>query len=243
MTRAASRRSGWSTPPYNPGLHKLVEGKNAWMEPLSDEAKAQGFLGWHQRGYLPHFDVPGVTQFVTLRLSDALPASRRREWEALMKIEHLRERRKQLESYLDRGLGACWLREPAIAELAENALRFFDAQRYQLRAWVVMPNHVHLVVDVWQTPLAQLTKSWKAFLAREANKLLGREGTFWEREYWDTLMEDDEQLGRALRYTERNPVKAGLAREPNGWPWSSARFRDEHGRLCLPPCRKPGAPA
>jgi REP element-mobilizing transposase RayT len=213
------------------------------MEPLSSEAKAQGFLGWHQRGYLPHFDVPGVTQFVTLRLGDALPRSRRSEWEALAKTEDLRARRKQLEAYLDRGLGACWLRQPAIAELTENALCFFDGQRYQLRAWVVMPNHVHLVVDVWQTPLARLAKSWKTFIAREANKLLGREGTFWEREYWDTVMEDDEQLRRALRYTEGNPVKAGLAQEPKAWPCSSARFRDDYGRLCLPPTREPGAPA
>ncbi len=141
-------------------MHRLVEGKKAWAEPLSVEARAQGFLGWHQRGYLPHFDVPGVTQFVTLRLGDALPAGRRREWEALVKIENLRERRKQLESYLDRGLGACWLRQPAIAALAEGALRFFDGQLYALRAWVVMPNHLHVVVDVWKTPLARITHSW-----------------------------------------------------------------------------------
>lgn len=231
---AASRRSGPSTPPHNPGLHKLVEGKKAWMEPLSDEAKAQGFLGWHQRGYLPHFDVPGVTQFVTLRLADALPASRRSEWEALVKLENLHERRKRLEEYLDRGLGECWLRQPVLAELAEGALRFFDGQRYKLEAWVVMPNHVHLVVQIWQTPLSVLSKSWKGFIAREANKIMRREGSFWEREYWDTLMEDDAQQRKAVNYTDYNPVKARLCREPKDWPWSSARFRDEYGGLCLP---------
>ncbi len=89
-----------------------------------------------------------------------------------------------------------------------------------------MPNHVHLLVEVWQNPLAELIKSWKQFIAREANKLLGREGTFWEREYWDTLIKDDDQPKKAVRYIEANPVKAGLAREASEWQWSSARHRD-----------------
>jgi hypothetical protein len=55
---AARSRPGRSTPPYNPGLQKLVEGKQAWFEPLDEDAKARGFRGWHQRGYLPHYDGP-----------------------------------------------------------------------------------------------------------------------------------------------------------------------------------------
>ena len=265
---SATRRSrpGRSTPPYNPGLQKLVDDKQAWSPPLDDAAKAQGFLGWHQRGYLPHYDAPRVTQFVTLRLVDSLPASRRSEWEHLLNIENppaspaagapacsrligaaetqsrsqtgapvpspaSRERRRNLEAYLDQGFGECWLRQPAIAELTEGALRFFDGQRYGLAAWVVMPNHLHLLVDVWETPLSALVKSWKDFSAREANKLLGRRGAFWEREYWDTLMEDAEHRQTAVRYIENNPTKAKLVREPKEWRWSSARWRDEYGRL------------
>lgn len=230
----AAKRTRTSTPPYNPGLQKLVEGKQAWAVPLDEEAKAKGFLGWHQRGYLPHYDAPGVTQFVTLRLVDSLPASRRGEWEALLKIENSRERRKQLEAYLDRGLGECWLRQPAIAKLTEDALRFFDGKRYQLAAWVVMPNHVHLLVDVWKTPLADLVKSWKSFTAREANRLLGRSGEFWEREYLDTLIEDEKHRRTATRYIESNPAKAKLVLDPKAWPWSSVRFRDEYGVLKYP---------
>jgi putative transposase len=227
-------RSGLSRPPYNPGLQQLVEAKQAWSEPLTDEAKAQGFLGWHQRGYLPHCDLPGVTQFVTLRLHDAMPATRRTEWEALLHLENERERRKRLEEYLDRGHGECWLRQAALAELTEKALWFFDGQRYKLEAWVVMPNHVHLLVQIWKTPLVTLSQSWKRYIARESNKMLRREGSFWEREYWDTLMKSEEQHQKALYYTENNPVKARLVQEPKAWPWSSARFRDEYGRLCLP---------
>jgi putative transposase len=219
----------------------LVEGKQDWSQPLSDEAKANGFLGWHQRGYLPHHDVPGVIQFVTFRLHDAMPTSRRSEWEALLRIEDDRQRRTKLEEYLDRGLGECWLRRPAVARLVENALRFFDGDRYRLRAWAVMPNHVHVLLDVWQTPLAELLPSWKGFTARKANKLLERRGELWEREYWDTRMRDEEQARKALRYVESNPVKAKLVAEARKWPWGSARFRDETGALRTEPERRHGA--
>ncbi|HEY5910489.1 MAG TPA: transposase, partial [Verrucomicrobiae bacterium] len=231
----ASRRSGRSgrasRPPYKPGLHELVEGKQAWAEPLDREAKARGFIGWHQRGYLPHRDAPGLIQFVTFRLADALPAARRGEWETLLRIEDDRQRRTRLEEYLDRSFGECWLRQPALAQLAQDALRHFDGRRYQLLAWVIMPNHVHVLVKIRQTPLARVVQSWKRFIAREANKLLGRDGAFWEREYWDTYMRDEEQASKARRYTEQNPVKAALVGEATAWLWSSARFRDQYGRL------------
>lgn len=227
-------RSGRSCPPYNPGLHKLVEGKQAWAQPLDDDARAQGFVGWHQRGYLPHHDVPGVTQFVTFRLHDSMPADRRGEWEALLRIEDNRQRRTKLEGYLDRGLGECWLQQPAVAALVEGALRFFDSQRYRLLAWVVMPNHVHVLVEMWDTPLVKLLHSWKSYSSGEANKLLQRQGRFWQHEYWDTRMRDEEQRRRAVRYIERNPVQARLVEAAQEWPWSSGRFRDAHGVLLLP---------
>ena len=117
QTGAPSKRfRRGATPPYNPGLQKLVEGKQASTEPLDKAAKAKGFLGWHHRGYLPHYDAPGVTQIVTLRLVDSLPASRKSEWEALLRIENHLERRRRLEAYLDLGWGECWLRRPSIAQ-------------------------------------------------------------------------------------------------------------------------------
>ena len=186
---SATRRSGSvSQPPYNPGLYQLVKGKQAWAEPLEEQAQAGGFLGWHQRGYLPHRDTPGLTQFVTCRLHDSLPSTRRAEWQALLQIEDNRQRPTRLEDYLDKGHGGCWLRRQPIAKLAEGALRHFDGERYQLLAWVIMPNHIHVLVRVSQQPPAQIVQSWKGFIAREANKILKHEGSFWEREYWDTYM-------------------------------------------------------
>ena len=228
----AARRSV-SCPPYNPGLQQLVEGKQAWANPLDAEVQPQGFLGWHQRGYLPHRDAPGLTQFVTFRLHDSLPASRRGEWEALLRIEDARQRRIKLEGYLDRGHGACWLWRPDLADLTERIVRRSDGQHCDLLAWVVMPNHVHLLVRIQQSPLARLVQGWKGRIGREANRLLHREGSFWERDYWDTYMRDSAHSAKACRYIENNPVKAGLVRQAQDWPWTSARCRDRYGRLTL----------
>jgi REP element-mobilizing transposase RayT len=222
-----------SVVPYNPGLQKLVEEKQSWSEPAIENTGDKIFQGWHQRGYLPHRDKPGLTQFITLRLHDSLPVSRKGEWELLFKLEDNRERRKQLESYLDRGAGECWLARPQIAKSAEQTLRYFDGQRYQLWAWVIMPNHIHALVEIENTPLSKVIKSWKQFVARESNKLLGREGAFWQREYWDTYMREADQSLKAIKYIEGNPVKANLVREARDWPWSSARFRNPNGELVL----------
>ena len=63
--------------------------------------------------------------------------------------------------------------------------------------------------------------------------MLGRRGAFWEADYWDTYMRSTAHELQTIRYTENNPAKAGLVRDPKQWSWSSARFRDAYGRLCL----------
>src|SRR5690348_15783656 len=91
-TRGANR----SAVPYNPSLHNLVEEKKTWSASVTDQGKKPGFEGWRQRGYLPHCDEPGLTQFVTIRLHDSMPLSRRAEWESILKIEDTLERRTKL---------------------------------------------------------------------------------------------------------------------------------------------------
>ncbi len=269
--------------PKREHLRRLVAEKQEWSEPLSVEAKAQGFKGWHERGYLPHCDKPGLAQFVTIRLWDSLPASRLGEWEHLLAIakrsdaprsnspgaasrtgarsiapqqsetagagsiaphgaeaearaQAAREQRKKLEEYLDRSHGDCFLRDPRIAALMENTLRFHHGQRFDLLAWVVMPNHVHALFTVLDTPLSIIMQNWKSIMAVAANKLLERSGRFWQEDYWDTFMRDEEQTRKAIHYLENIPVKAKLCRTPEEWPFSSARFRDPQTReLKLPP--------
>jgi hypothetical protein len=84
--------------------------------------------GWHSRGYLPHFDAPGLVQTVTFRLADSLPAHIAKQ------ILDSPEGMSRFEEHLDNGIGACWLRDPVVPELMEGALLHFDSQRYRLLA-------------------------------------------------------------------------------------------------------------
>jgi putative transposase len=224
-------------------LRRLVSAKREWSEPLSSEDKANGFRGWHERGYLPHCDKPGLVQFVTFRLANSLPVTRRGEWEHLLAIQKRsdaprsgarsiasREQRTKLEDYLDRGHGECLLRDPQISTLMENTLRFHHGKRFELLAWIVMPNHVHVLIKTGRTPLSKIIQNWKSVAAIAANKLVERTGDFWQLDYWDTYMRDAEQTRKAVRYIENNPVKAKLCRTPEEWPFSSARFRDPQTR-------------
>jgi REP element-mobilizing transposase RayT len=211
-----------------------VQAKRKDSGALSREEMKQGFQGWHEHGYLPHRDRAGLVQFVTFRLADAFPQNLRSEWEALLKIEEDRKRRIELEAYLDKGRGECHLRRSEIAKLVEDSICFRHGQDYELRAWVIMPNHVHLLFKVFDVPMSQLVDAWKGFTAKQANKVLGRRGKFWQDDYWDTYMRDEEHERRTRKYIEANPVKAGLVIEGKKWPWTSARFRDDYERLCLP---------
>ena len=194
-------------PPRNPGLLKLIEAKRRWHDPSGVAIAQDGFLGWHERGYLPHFDAPPVIQFVTFMLHDSFPAARRREWEGILNEPDESLRRRKLEAWLDRGHGKCWLRRPDVASQIEDILRADDGRTYRLRSWIVMPNHVHLVVEVLDLPLSKLLNLWKGRSARAANLRLGRAGHFWEREYFDTLIRDSTHLNRAIRYVTSKTIR------------------------------------
>src|SRR5437867_3864944 len=208
-----------------PEIYKLIEAKRQWHCQIAPADEAKGFRGWHSRGYLPHFDAPGTQQFLTWRLADSLPLSRRSEWEHLLRIEDERVKQIQLEAYLDKGHGACVLRRGDVAETVERTFLFDDGHRCRLLAWVIMPNHVHLLVEMWQTPLSKLLHSWKILSSKRANALLGRSGQLWQEDYRDRYMRDEEHYWKTVRYIENNPVKAGLVKSPEQWRFSSAWWR------------------
>jgi REP element-mobilizing transposase RayT len=108
------------------------------------------------------------------------------------------------------------LRDPRIGELTANALRFWDGKTYRLIAWCVMPNHMHVIFRLLPgARLADVLKSWKSYTARMANRVLGRTGDLWQREYYDRLIRNGDELERAVRYVMNNPEKAGL----RDWKW------------------------
>jgi REP element-mobilizing transposase RayT len=186
-----------------------------------------------QRGRLPHWEKETGLYFITFHLADSLPlpvlnkiAERNRILIAAKRVgAHLSPSQEalvaefstaKLEEYFDRGLGACFLRDPRIGQLVANALDFWQGKRYRLLAWCVMPNHVHVVCRLLPgQELSKVLRGWKSFTARKANEILGRDGAFWQREYYDRLIRDGDELGRAIRYVVSNPEKAGL----NGWKW------------------------
>jgi REP element-mobilizing transposase RayT len=189
-------------------------------------------LGWRSRGYLPHLEIPGLLQFITFRLDDAMPAEIIKSWKQelcwIPEEERSLELQRHVEKYIDEGHGQCFLKYPQIAEWVENAFFFFDGERYRLLAWVVMPNHVHVLIETnGDYLLSDVIQGWKSYTSSMANKRLGRKGSFWQREYFDRYIRDDAHLQACIRYIHQNPVKAGLVSRAEDWPYSSARrFKD-----------------
>lgn len=185
--------------------------------------------GWRSRGYLPHFEQPGLVQMVTFRLADSLPSERADELRLILRRQNGVDHRRAVEAFLDAGHGVCYLRDQRLARLVESALVHFDGARYHLLAWVVIPNHVHVLIEGKPAfQLSTIVHSWKSFTAKEANKLLKRAGTFWQPEYIDRTIRDERHLASAIWYVHANPVKAGLAARAEDWPFSSAsRFVGE----------------
>ncbi len=195
-------------PPYNPGLRDLVKGKRARSPRQAKVEIERGFIGWHENGYLPHREAPGLVQFVKFRLADAFPLELRSEWEGLLKIVDDRKRLIELEAYLDKGRGQCHLQRADIAAIVENSLLLRHDVHYERRSWVIMPNHVHLLFLVQDVPMWQLVDAWKGFTAKEVNKVLGRKGQFWQKGDWDTYMREEKHESKTRRYIENNPTKA-----------------------------------
>jgi REP element-mobilizing transposase RayT len=191
--------------------------------------------GWHTRGYLPHFDGRALPQTITLHLGDAVPAKVIERWERQLKDltdEHkLAVMQQRIEKYLDQGYGECFMKDPTIAKLVQDSLMKFDGIRYNLFAWCVMPNHEHSMLTRSETSeLEDIMQAHKSYTAHQANKLLGRKGQFWMKEYYDRYVRNQEHFYKALRYIENNPVKAKLCANPSDWPFSSAWFRKRGGR-------------
>jgi REP element-mobilizing transposase RayT len=174
------------------------------------------------RRHLPHWQPADKALFLTWRLSGSLP---RKILLTSLKEENVGKRFLFLDQELDKGrYGPTWLKDIRIAKTVVDSLwHGVDHLRlYTLEAYVVMSNHVHVLV--WpKALLPRITKSLKGFTAREANHILDRTGEkFWQEESFDHAVRSEDEFYRIKRYIERNPVKAGLVKNPEDWPWSSA---------------------
>lgn len=184
----------------------------------------------HSRGYLPHYDSTELTQFVTFRLANSLPATILRTLEIKRAAGKMNDLQYQweVEKTLDLGRGPVFLKRPEIARLVSETIIRFDGEKYVLKNWTVMPNHVHLLVRTLEGfTLSEAIHSIKSFTALRANRLLGRKGRFWSPDYFDRFIRNYIHFNRVYTYVDENPVKAGLCSTPSDWQWSRAGWRPE----------------
>ena len=205
------------------------------------------------RRRLPHWDEPGATYFVTTCLLGSIPA------QGLLEIERVRHRLRQQscpaggpsddwntrqwkrvfatrEEWLDCKPAVRYLEDQRLAAEVVKSLRHFDAERYDLIAWAVMPSHLHWIFrpcDEWvqslgteaeaRSPRQRIQHSVNLHTARACNRLLGRTGGFWQRESYDHCVRDEEELERIVLYIHANPVRAGVVEHATDYCFSSAR--------------------
>ncbi len=195
------------------------------------------------RRKLPHFHPEGAWLFLTWRLWGTLPAK-----EPPAAYPSAGHAFLATDRRLDRpNSGPLWLSNSRIADHVAYTILAGSCERqfYELRAWVVMPNHVHLLI-LPQVPTPVLMRWLKGSTARKANQVLGRTGKpFWQDESWDHYLRSADRLGRTIAYIEENPVAAGLARSAESWRWSSAGWQAKPpappGPTAPPKARAPGA--
>ncbi len=184
--------------------------------------------------YLPRWTKEEAVYAVTFRLADAVPADVSEAWR--LEREEIVQRAQQqgrplncaeqaelqrlysakIEAFLDAGHGDCLLKDPRAAEIVQDALKHFDNERYEIVAWAIMPNHVHVVLKpLAGQELPKIVQSWKSFTSKEINRLLNRQGSLWMEEYYDHLIRDEKDFANQVEYALTNPERASL----RDWPW------------------------
>lgn len=209
----------------------------------------------YYRRNLPHFQPPNTTFHTVFRLAGSLPDAvvrqlmrdRLREEKRIARIssrtgrrtayhEHQRLYFERFDGMLDRAsTGPRWLADPRLACVVMDGLRFRDGREYDLHAFTLMSNHVHLVIGIGDAVpprrldryrLTSLLQSLKWYTARRCNEILARTGSFWHHESYDHVIRSDGEFERTIWYVVGNPVNAGLTASWESWPWTY--LKDEY---------------
>ena len=152
-------------------------------------------------------------RLLTFRLTGSLPAEylvgvkRKLETGAISPEEY----RQSIDSQLDSGFGPDWLSRVHVADIVDNALKYFDGDRYDLHTWCIMPNHVHVLFQAWQGHrIADIIQSWKSFTSKKCNEFLNRTGAFWQDDYFDRYMRNHADAQLTSAYILNNGGRASL---------------------------------
>ncbi len=203
------------------------------------------------RRHLPHIQPPGATLFVTFRLANSIPVQIQQQLiEEAQRIEKVLERiqdpregarqanfaKRRAFGRWDRILdtaksGPMYLSDRRVATLVRDSIHRCDGALYDLDAFCIMPNHVHIVFapkpkreDGMYHSISAIMHSVKRYTARQANLLLDREGNFWQHENYDHVVRNESELNRIINYVLNNPVKAGLVQSSNDWKWGYCKY-------------------
>ncbi len=196
---------------------------------------------------LPHFQPAEATFFVTFRLAGSIPMEvirnlrenyerlqrsilEQKNWTEWEKRAQIYIEQKRLFAATDEFLdtnpnGPYWLREHRVAEIISEALQHRDGKLYDLHAYTIMPNHVHMMMTLMPNApvLFKVLQDLKKFTGLHGNRSLGLEGSFWEEESYDHVVRSDKEFYRIVNYILRNPVKACLVKEWHQWPSTFAK--------------------
>jgi putative transposase len=189
----------------------------AVREIFAYEGTSLGMATFHARR-LPHHYAVGRPLFITWRLHGSLPANRvlpqaTTAGQAFLAMDRLFDNARTGPQYLS---------QPEIAAMVVHALRHRDPSEYQLHNFVVMSNHVHILITP-RVAASKVMQGLKRYTAREANRILGTTGKpFWQDESYDRLVRDEKEFARIARYIEMNPVRAGLVTVASEFLWSGA---------------------
>jgi putative transposase len=189
-----------------------------YFNPFTETKKTSNFL--------PHWQQPGAVYFITFRLADAVPTTLRQQWKEEREIwlqhhpppwtpaeeeEYQKRFTARIEHWLDAGHGSCVLRKSSLRAIVEECLQYFDGQRYSHHAWVIMPNHVHVLVTLSEgRTLEKVLHTWKSFTANRIQQAVGATGTLWQEDYFDRLIRDGGHFDTCVRYIRGNPERARL---------------------------------
>jgi REP element-mobilizing transposase RayT len=187
-------------------------------------------LTYYER-HLPHWQPEDAALFVTWRLHGSFPRT-----VTVLKDQSAGKAFVAMDRELDKAAtGRRWLQDQRVAQCVADTLQYGEKQLglYELLAWVLMVNHVHILIDP-KAERQRITRSIKSFSARRANAILGRTGQpFWKEESYDRWARGPKEMGKIVQYIEQNPVTAGLVERAEDWRWSSA---------CVAPERQAGRP-
>ena len=178
------------------------------------------------RRNLPHWQQGAKWCVSTWRLADSVPREIATQWhlekthwlethpvpwDEATEAEYHRLFSTRMENWLNKGTGSCVLRIPENARIVAGALEHFNGRRCELAAYVVMPNHAHVLFrPIGGYDVPGIMKSWKGFTAFQINKRMGRKGKLWQAESWDRLIRNERHFYKTAEYIRLNPLMAGL---------------------------------